>query len=234
MYYNPFLNILMRMMGQAVAGQFSQQRNNQESSSQGFPFDELFGSQGAQQAADDDSPINVEAEVADIGGKSQRQRAHEVWDKQRKAQSGAAALSGTVSFAGSKNYHILVGVICVLLLLGGVVARIYSLVMGCIFSSVVVPVALGAIAGILLGLGGALAMWKLGQAKVPFFGIDLVLVFCSCTLMGWGLLLPTIAAALVCLAAKKLSREGRPFPFLVPYAVVACVQFALLKFPGLY
>ncbi len=233
MYYNPFLNILMRMMGQAVAGQFSQQRCKQDGNGQGFPFDEAFGSQTTQQP-EDDSPINVEAEVADVDSKTQRQRAHEAWDKQRKAQGGASALSGAVSFAGSKNYHILVGVICVLLLLGGVVARIYSLVMGCIFSSVVVPVALGAIAGILLGLGGALAMWKHGQAMVPLFGIDLVLVFCSCTLMGWGLLLPAIAATLVCLAAKKLSKESKPFPFLVPYAIVACLQFALFKFPGLY
>lgn len=236
MYYNPFLSILMRMVGQAAADQFSQNRNEQDSSNnsdQGFPFDGLFGSQNSSQEQDN-SPIDVEAQVVDDDGKTQAQHVHEKWDKQRKVSSKTAALSGRVSFAGSKNYHILVGAVSALLFLGGIVARIYSLVMGCIFSSVVVPVALGALAGIATGLGGALAMWKLGQGKVPFFGIDLVLIFCSCTLMGWGLLLPALIAALVCFAAKQLSKEGKPFPFIVPYTIVGCVQFVLLNFPGLY
>lgn len=232
MYYNPFLSILMRLAGQAAAGQFAQQRTVGGQGTGGTPFDDMFGGAGAAEQADDE-PISVEAEVVDEDGKTQKQRAHEAWDAKRSTTTGAGALGGAVSFAGSKNYSILASVISALLFLGGIVYRVYSLVMGCIFSSVVVPVALGAIAGVIMGLAGAAAMWKFKHDKVPFFGIDLVLVFCSCTLMGWGLLLPAVVAGLACFAAKRLNKQGKFLPFLIPYAVVAVLQFVLLGFPGL-
>lgn len=224
MNYNPFMSILLNMLGQAMADQ-ARGKGRAQNPQPDNPY--------VTYSVDDEEPIDVEAEVVDSSGKTATQRARDAWDKERKSSAGHA-LSGATSFAGSKNYNILVVIACVLLVLDGAAYRVYSLVMGNIFSATIVPVALGAIVGIVIGLAGAATMIRFGQEKVPFFGVDLVLVFFSAVLMGWGLIFPAFIAALICLAAMKLSKTSKKIPFIVPYAIVAVAQWAFFGFPGLY
>ncbi|MGN0072474.1 MAG: hypothetical protein ACI36W_01535 [Coriobacteriales bacterium] len=214
MYYNPMMNILLRMLGQAAVEQ-------------------MMGGQrqAPQQAADDDTPIDVEAQVVDDEGKTREERAHERWEQER-AQEASHQLQGEVTFFASKGYVLATGIATVLLLLAGVVLRVYSLIMGNIFSMTIVPVVLGVLAALALMLVAALLMWRMGPDKVPFCEVDLVMVFFSAALMGWGNLLPAIAAALLCWAFMKAA-NGKRAPFFAVFLVVGAVQFFTIGFPGL-
>ena len=110
--------------------------------------------------------------------------------------------------------------------------RVYSLVMGNIFSMTVVPVVLGVLAALVMMLVASLLMWRRGVDRVPFCEVDLVMVFFSAALMGWGNLLPALGAAAVCWGYMAASK-GKRLPFFVPFVVIAVLQFALLGFPGL-
>ena len=105
MYYNPMMNTLLRMLGQAAVESM------------------MGGQRGAhqQQPPADDSPIDVEAQVLDEDGKTTEERAHERWEKER-AHEAEHQLGGEVSCFGSKGYVLATGVTTVLLLLAGVAA----------------------------------------------------------------------------------------------------------------
>ena len=216
MYYNPMMNILLRMLGQAAVESM------------------MGGQRGAyqqQQPPADDSPIDVEAQVLDEEGKTTEERAHERWEKER-AHETEHQLGGEVSFFGSKGYVLATGVTTVLLLLAGVALRVYSLVMGHIFSVTVVPVVLGVLAALAMMLAASLLMWRLGPEKLPFCEVDLVMVLLSAPLMGWGNLLPALGAALIGWGLMK-ALKGKRAPFFAIYLVIAAVQFAAIGFPGL-
>lgn len=215
MYYNPMMNILLRILGQAAMESM------------------MGGKRGPQQhqAPEDDSPIDVEAQVLDDDGKTKEERARERWEQER-AQEASHQLSGETTFFASKGYVLATGITTVLLLLAGVVLRIYSLVMGNIFSMTIVPVVLGVLAALAMMLAASLLMWRMGADKVPFCEVDLVMVFFSAALMGWGNLLPALAAALLCWAFMKASK-GKRAPFFAVFLVIGAIQFAVLGFPGL-
>lgn len=231
MYYNPMANLFLRLLGQAAAQTFADQsrRGAQGGQEYGSPFDSMFAD---AQEAEDDSPIDVEAEVVDEDGKTDSQRAHEQWDAQRAATGPSAALNGEVVFAGSKRYNIAAIAIGIALLLAGIVARVYSLVMGNIFSATIVPVALGVIGALALGFVAAAAIWKVGAWKLPFDGADIVLVFLSAALMGYA----NLAIALVSAAAGALWMKARPnkkLPFFGIYLVLGAIWMLTIHFPGL-
>lgn len=231
MYYNPMANLFLRLLGQAAAQTFADQsrRASQDGQGYGSPFDSMFA---GEQESTDDSPIDVEAEVVDEDGKTASQRAHEQWDAQRTAAAGGGALGGEVVFAGSKRYNIAAIGIGIALLLCGIAARIYSLVMGNIFSATIVPVALGAIGAIILGFAAAAALWKIGAWKLPFDGADIVLVFLSAALMGYA----NLAVALVSAVLGTLWMKARPnkkLPFFGIYLVLGLVWMFAIHFPGL-
>ena len=95
-----------------------------------------------------------------------------------------------------------------------------------------VPVVLGVLAALVMMLVASLLMWRRGVDRVPFCEVDLVMVFFSAALMGWGNLLPALGAAAVCWGYMAASK-GKRLPFFVPFVVIAVLQFALLGFPGL-
>ena len=218
MYYNPMMNILIRILGQAAAESFAGGRPGQGAG----PF---------AQAPQDDSPIDVEAQVIDEDGKTEEERRREAW-RQEQRDKAERQLQGEVSFLGSKKYILITGIITLLLLIAGVVLRVYSLVMGNIFSMTVVPVVLGVLAARVMMLVASLLMWRRGVDRVPFCEVDLVMVFFSAALMGWGNLLPALGAAAVCWGYMAASK-GKRLTFFVPFVVIAVLQFALLGFPGL-
>lgn len=231
MYYNPMANLFLRLLGQAAAQTFADQsrRAAQDDQAYGSPFDSMFA---GEQEPQDDSPIDVEAEVVDEDGKTTSQRAHEQWDAQRTQAAAGGALGGEVTFAGSKRYNVAAIVIGIVLLLGGIAARVYSLVMGNIFSATIVPVALGAIGAIALGFVAAAAIWKIGAWKLPFDGADIVLVFLSAALMGYA----NLGVALVSAALGAVWMKARPnkkLPFFGIYLVLGAIWMFTLHFPGL-
>lgn len=211
--YNPMMNILFQILGQAavqgMAGQTAAQQQN----------------------PDDDTPIDVEAQVVDDDGRSAAERTYERAERQR-VQQAEHQLAGEVSYFGSKGYVLATGVITALLAVCGIVLRIYTLVMGNIFSQTIVPVVLGILAALVMMLAASLLMWRRGKEGVPFCEVDLVMVFFSALLMGWGNLLPAVGAALLG-AAYMAARKGKRMPFYAPFLVIAALQFALLGFPGL-
>lgn len=231
MYYNPMANLFLRLLGQAAAQTFADQSRRAGQDGQGYnsPFDEMFS---AEQQAEDDSPIDVEAEVVDEDGKTTSQRAHEQWDAQRAGATAGGALGGEVAFAGSKRYNIATIAIGFALLLCGVIARIYSLVMGNIFSATIVPVALGAIGAIALGFVAAAAIWKIGAWKLPFDGADIVLVFLSAALMGYANLAVALASAAIGALWMK-ARPNKKLPFFGIYLVLGAIWMLAIHFPGL-
>ena len=218
MYYNPMMNILIRILGQAAAESFAGGRPGQGAG----PF---------AQAPQDDSPIDVEAQVVDEDGKTEEERRREAW-RQEQRDKAERQLQGEVSFLGSKKYILITGIITLLLLIAGVVLRVYSLVMGNIFSMTVVPVVLGVLAALVMMLVASLLMWRRGVDRVPFCEVDLVMVFFSAALMGWGNLLPALGAAAIGWGYMAASK-GKRLPFFAPFIVIAALQFALLGFPGL-
>lgn len=225
MYYNPMANIFLRLLGQAAARSFAEQAQRTGTGS-APPFDESYAA-----GQSDDEPISVEAQVADDDGKTQNQRAHEKWDAQRD-KAAARGLSGDVALAGSKRYNIACGIICVLFLLLGVVLRIYSLVMGQIFSATIVPVALGALGGIVLAFVGGGALWKIGAWKLPFDAADLGVVFISAVCMGYA----NLPCALVTAAAGAIymrASGGKKPAFIAFYLVVAVIVKLVFGWPGL-
>lgn len=169
--------------------------------------------------------------MIDEDGKTEEERRHEAW-RQEQRDKAERQLQGEVSFLGSKKYILITGIITLLLLIAGVVLRVYSLVMGNIFSMTVVPVVLGVLAALVMMLVASLLMWRRGVDRVPFCEVDLVMVFFSAALMGWGNLLPALGAAAVCWGYMAASK-GKRLPFFVPFVVIAVLQFALLGFPGL-
>ena len=230
MYYNPMANILFRLLGQAAAQGFANESRRAASESQQYasPFDEMFG---GDQTPQDDAPIDVEAEVIGDDGKTEKDRAHESWDAKRKANT-ANQLSGEVMFAGSKSYSIAIGVISALLLIAGIAARIYTLIMGQIFSATIVPVALGALAGIVMAFIAAAMLWKLGSWKVPFDAADPALVFLSAALMGYANL-PCALIASVIGAIYMKARPNKKLPFFAVYIAIGAIWALTMKFPGL-
>lgn len=218
MYYNPMMNILIRILGQAAAESFAGGRPGQGAG----PF---------AQAPQDDSPIDVEAQVIDEDGKTEEERRHEAW-RQEQRDKAERQLQGEVSFLGSKKYILITGIITLLLLIAGVVLRVYSLVMGNIFSMTVVPVVLGVLAALVMMLVASLLMWRRGVDRVPFCEVDLVMVFFSAALMGWGNLVPALGAAAIGWGYMAASK-GKRLPFFVPFIAIAALQFFLLGFPGL-
>lgn len=231
MYYNPMANLFLRLLGQAAAQTFADEsrRASQGGAPGASPFDSMFG---GEQVPQDDSPIDVEAEVIDEDGKTATRRAHEQWDAQRTQAAGSAALGGEVAFAGSKRYNVAAIVVGFVLLLGGIAARIYSLVMGNIFSATIVPVALGAIGALVLGFVAAAAIWKIGSWKLPFDGADIVLVFLSAALMGYA----NLPVALISAGVGALWMKTRPnkkLPFFGVYLVLAAIWMFTIHFPGL-
>ena len=229
--YNPLAGILFRLLGQAAASEFSKQAQGGTGGAQNTadPFGDMFGGMGAQQ---DDSPIDVDAEVIDEDGTSQTRKAYDAQEAKRKT-AAAHQLSGAVVFEGSKKYNISVAIISFVLLLAGAALRLYSLVMGNIFSSVVVPVALGAIAGFILAVIGVVLIWRKGASSMPFAGIDLLLVFVSAAAMGYANLVPTAISLAICFAYLK-STGFKKIPFFIPYLIVAVVIYIAFGFPGLY
>lgn len=214
MYYNPMMNILLRILGQAAAEQM------------------MGGARQAyQQTPADDSPIDVEAQVLDDDGKTKEERAHERWEKER-SREASHQLGGETTFFASKGYVLATGIATFVLLVLGVVMRVYSLVMGNIFSMTIVPVVLGVLAALAMMLAASLLMWRLGPDKVPFCEVDLVMVFFSAALMGWGNLLPALAAALLCWGFMKAA-HGKRAPFFAVFIAVGAVQFFTIGFPGL-
>lgn len=230
MYYNPMANILFRLLGQAAARSFAEESRRAAGESQGYssPFDDMFGTSQPQQ---DDTPINVEAEVVDEDGTTEKQRARKRWDKEREQTEGHQ-LGGEVVFAGSKGYNTAVAVITVLLFIAGIASRIYSLVMGNIFSATIVPVALGAIAGIIMTIIGSALIWKKGAWKLPFDSIDLALAFFSAVLMGYMNLPCALIAALIGALYMKVA-PNKKLPFFASYLVVAAIVMFTVHFPGL-
>lgn len=230
MYYNPMANILFRLLGQAAARSFAEESRRAAGESQGYssPFDDMFGTSQPQQ---DDTPIDVEAEVVDEDGTTEKQRAHKRWDDEREQTEGHQ-LDGEVVFAGSKGYNTAVAVITVLLFIVGVASRIYSLVMGNIFSATVVPVALGAIGGILMTIIGSALIWKKGAWKLPFDSTDLALVFFSAVLMGYMNLPCALIAALIGALYMKAA-PNKKLPFFASYLAVAAIAMFTVHFPGL-
>ena len=220
MYYNPMMNILIRILGQAAAESFAGSRPGQGAGA--GPFG---------QVPQDDSPIDVEAQVVDEDGKTEEERRREAWHQEQRDKA-ARQLQGEVSFLGSKKYILLTGIITLLLLIAGVALRVYSLVMGNIFSMTVVPVVLGVLAALVMMLVASLLMWRRGVDRVPFCEVDLVMVFFSAALMGWGNLLPALGAAAIGWGYMAASK-GKRLPFFVPFIVIAALQFFLLGFPGL-
>ncbi|MBS7406604.1 MAG: hypothetical protein KIG15_03010 [Coriobacteriales bacterium] len=219
MYYNPMMNILLRILGEAAAQSLGGRPGQGGGPS---PF---------SQAPQDDSPIDVEAQVVDEDGKTEEERRREAW-RQEQRDKAARQLQGEVSFLGSKTYILITGILTLVLLLAGVALRVYSLVMGNIFSMTVVPVVLGVLAALVMMLVASLLMWRRGVDRVPFCEVDLVMVFFSAALMGWGNLLPALGAAAIGWGYMAASKSKR-LPFFVPFIVIASLQFFLLGFPGL-
>lgn len=218
MYYNPMMNILIRILGQAAAESFAGGRPGQGAG----PF---------AQAPQDDSPIDVEAQVVDEDGKTEEERRREAWHQEQRDKA-TRQLQGEVSFLGSKTYILITGILTLVLLLAGVVLRVYSLVMGNIFSMTIVPVVLGVLAALVMMLVASLLMWRRGVDRVPFCEVDLLMVFFSAALMGWGNLVPALGAAAIGWGYMAASK-GKPLPFFVPFIAIASLQFFLLGFPGL-
>lgn len=218
MYYNPMMNILIRILGQAAAESFAGGRPGQGAG----PF---------AQAPQDDSPIDVEAQVVDEDGKTEEERRREAWHQEQRDKA-TRQLQGEVSFLGSKTYILITGILTLVLLLAGVVLRVYSLVMGNIFSMTIVPVVLGVLAALVMMLVASLLMWRRGVDRVPFCEVDLLMVFFSAALMGWGNLVPALGAAAIGWGYMAASK-GKRLPFFVPFIAIAALQFFLLGFPGL-
>lgn len=218
MYYNPMMNILIRILGQAAAESFAGGRPGQGAG----PF---------AQAPQDDSPIDVEAQVVDEDGKTEEERRREAWHQEQRDKA-TRQLQGEVSFLGSKTYILITGILTLVLLLAGVVLRVYSLVMGNIFSMTIVPVVLGVLAALVMMLVASLLMWRRGVDRVPFCEADLLMVFFSAALMGWGNLVPALGAAAIGWGYMAASK-GKRLPFFVPFIAIAALQFFLLGFPGL-
>ena len=230
MYYNPMANILFRLLGQAAARNFAEESRRAAGDSQGYssPFDDMFDT---SQPVQDNTPIDVEAEVVDEDGTTERQRVHAKWDADRERESGHQ-LGGEVVFAGSKQYNTAVAIITVLLFITGVVSRIYSLVMGNIFSITIVPVVLGAIAGLAMSFIGSALIWRKGAWKLPFDGIDLALVFFSAALMGYANLPCAIIATIIGALYMKAA-PNKKLPFFAIYLVVSAIAMLTVHFPGL-
>ena len=215
MYYNPMASIFLRLLGQAAAASFADQSQRNASASQ----------------QEDDTPIDVEAQVVDEDGKTASDRAHDQWDANRKQTQGHE-LGGKAVFAGSKSYNIACGVISILVLIAGIVLRIYSLIMGQIFSATVVHVALGAIGAAVMAFAAGAAIWKLGAWKLSFDVADTALVFLSAALMGYANLPCALIAAAVGALWMRVKKDGK-LPFFAPYIVCAIVAKIAFGYPGL-
>ncbi len=226
MYYNPMASLFLRLLGQAAAASFAEQSRKGADAAQDPFYNGAYGTQ-----VQDDEPIDVEAEVVDDQGKTAKQRAHERWSSEQQKTAGHQ-LGGDVVFAGSKGYNKAVLALCALCLVAGIALRVYSLVMGQIFSATVVPVALGALGGAVLAFAGGAAIWKIGAWKLPFDGADLALVFFSAALMGYANLPCALIASAIGACYMKATGTKK-LPFFALFIVIAIIAKLICGYPGL-
>ena len=218
--------LLMQLLPFLMQGQKSGDGQSSNPNPFGAPFANPFGEAASQPASD--GPIDVEAEVE--GEEEQAAEARRKWDKQR--GDSTHQLAGDVVFQGSKTYNIICAVASFLALLGGFIWRVYTLVQGNIFSSVVVPVALGAIGAVVVSLVCGILFWRLGKERVPYLMIDLVFLFFSSAVMGYANLLAFALSLVVAYLYQRFGKKGK-LPLLIPFVIFAVIEFFVLGFPGL-
>ena len=181
---------------------------------------------GQQQSS---GPIDVDAHVVGEDDEQRAREAQRVWQSTTNANH---SLQGSTAFAGSRSYSIGILIASFVALLGGVAWRIFALVQGNIFSSVVVPAAIGAIFTLLISLIGLVLIWRKGKDRIPVLAIDFVFLFFSSAAMGYANLLCFALTLAVCWLYQRKKGIGK-IPFIIPYLFFAVLIALLLGYPGL-
>ena len=225
---NPFMNVLVRLLGQAA---MQQMLSGQGKGGFGSPFGDVHSHSGEAQP-DDDSPIDVDAEVVGDDGKTQSQRARESWDASTASVRGNA-LQGKAPFAASNGYRTACYVLAVCILLAGVAFRIALLVAGNIASLVIAPAVAGFIFGIILGFVGVVVFYRLKQDRLPYRPCDIALLPGLGVLVGYPFLISVLISYLVAFAFMKTRNNGTRLPLMPLLVVLELLQLAIMLALGL-